>query len=100
VTASNGSTDNMGYPQLVEVEWIDTTNIATWEDLDDLAAWARDGGFVCRNVGYLTYEDDACVVLSARMAIAPEPPQHGLFERIPKGVITRRRVVEGEWPKS
>jgi hypothetical protein len=34
--------------------------------------------------------DDDCVVLAARIAIAAEPAQIGLFERIPKGVITQR----------
>jgi hypothetical protein len=78
------------YPPIVVVEWVDTTNLQGWADLEDLADWAKDGGFVVRNVGYLTYEDDDCVVLSARIAVAAEPPQHGLYERIPKGVIHNR----------
>lgn len=78
------------YPSLVVVEWIDTTNIATWEKLDEIAEWAKDGGFVCRNVGYLVYEDNDCVVLAARIALEADPQQVGLFERVPKGVITSR----------
>lgn len=78
------------YPPLHVVEWVDTTNIATWEDLADVHEWASEGGYVCRNVGYLVHEDDSCVVLAARIAIAAEPAQIGLFERVPKGVITRR----------
>jgi hypothetical protein len=78
------------YPELQLVEWIDTTNIATWTDLADVANWAKDGGFVCRNTGYLVYEDQHCVVLAGRVALDAEPEQVGLFERIPKGVISGR----------
>jgi hypothetical protein len=78
------------YPPLVAVEWVDTTNIATWEHLADVHEWAAEGGFVCRNVGYLVHEDDDCVVLAARIALEAEPQQIGLFERVPKGVIRAR----------
>lgn len=78
------------HPPLVVVEWVDATNIATWTDLDDVVEFARDGGYVCRNVGYLVHEDDDCVVLAARVALEAEPPQVGLFERIPKGIIRQR----------
>ena len=78
------------YPPLVVVEWVDTTNIPTWEDLADIGEWATDGGFICRNVGYLVHEDNDCVVLAARIALVAEPQQVGLFERIPKGVIRQR----------
>lgn len=77
----------MEYPPLVCVEWVDTTNIATWENLAEIPAWAEDGGYVCRNVGYLVHEDDECVVVAARIALSADPHQVGLFERIPKGVI-------------
>jgi hypothetical protein len=84
------------YPPLVVVEWVDTTNIATWEDLDTIAEWAKDGGFICRNVGYLIHEDDDCVVLAARIALDGEPHQVGLFERVPKGVIRGRWALDGD----
>jgi len=78
------------YPPLVMVEWTDTTNIAAWTNLDEIADWAPSGGFVCRNIGYLIHEDDDCMILAARVALSAEPEQVGLFERIPKGVITQR----------
>ncbi|MCU1679219.1 MAG: hypothetical protein JWM93_3977 [Frankiales bacterium] len=81
------------YPPLVVVEWVDATNIATWQDLDEIPDWAAEGGFVCRNVGYLVHEDDDCVVLAARIALDAEPQQVGLFERLPKSIITARWVV-------
>lgn len=82
------------YPPIEVIEWTDATNIATWTDLDELAEWAKEGGFVCRNIGYVTYEDDDCVVLSARIALDAEPAQHGLFERLPKGMIIGRKVLD------
>jgi hypothetical protein len=72
------------------VEWTDATNIATWVDLDEIAEWSKEGGFVCRNVGYLVHEDDECIVLAARVALLAEPAQVGLFERLPKRIITDR----------
>lgn len=72
------------------VEWIDTTNIAEWTVLSEVAEWAGDGGFICRNVGYLIHEDSDCVVLAARAAFRATPPQVGLYERVPKSAITNR----------
>jgi len=80
---------------LVLVEWVDATNIPTWENLAEIAEWAKDGGFVCRNVGYLVHEDDDCIVLAARVAFDAEPPQVGLFERLPKTIITDRWTLDG-----
>ena len=78
------------YPELHLVEWVDTTNIQAWTNLEDIPEFAKDGGFVCRNVGYLVHEDDDCVVLAARVALKGEPHQVGLYERNPKGVIQNR----------
>lgn len=78
------------FPPLVMVEWTDATNIPTWVDLDEIASWAVDGGFICRNVGYVVHEDDDCIVLAARVALDAEPAQVGLFERLPKRIITAR----------
>jgi hypothetical protein len=78
---------------LTVVVWEDTTNIAAWQDEDDLREFATDGGWKCKNVGWITYEDEACVVLSARLADDKE--QHvGLSERIPKRAIIDRFPVE------
>lgn len=77
-------------PDLVVVEWVDTTNVAAWMPIDEIASWAADGGWICRNVGYLVYEDDQCVVLAARIAADAEPPQAGLSERIPTASIRGR----------
>jgi|SRR5579871_1246320 len=68
----------------VVVEWIDTANVAAWQEPGELAEWAKDGGWVCRSVGWVAYEDDECVVLSARRA---DSGQWGLSERIPKSAI-------------
>jgi hypothetical protein len=78
------------YPPLLLVEWIDVTNISEWTNLADIPEFAKDGGYICRNAGYLVYEDDDCIVLAARVALLAEPEQVGLFERIPKSVIRRR----------
>lgn len=81
------------FPALTVVEWTDATNIPTWATLTEIAEWAGGGGFICHNVGYLVYEDDECVVLAARLAFDAEPPQAGLYERIPKDIISNRWTV-------
>jgi hypothetical protein len=83
------------YPPLLIVEWVDATNIAHWTDLADIAEFANDGAFICRNVGYLVHEDEDCVVLAARIAlVGAGAEQVGLYERIPKGIILNRWEVE------
>jgi len=85
------------YPSLTCVEWIDAMNIAAWQPLSEVAAWATGDGFLCRNVGYLVHEDDNCVVLAARFNLdGPDgdDSQVGLFERLPKGMIVRRWLLE------
>jgi hypothetical protein len=84
------------YPPLVEVEWTDVTGIPAWLDVDDLAAFAKDGGFVCRNVGYLVHEDEDCIVLAGRLALEADPQQVGMYERLPKTIITGRREIRGQ----
>ena len=82
------------YPPLTCVELLDATNIATWEQLSDIPAWATGDGFLCRNVGYLIYEDADCVVLAARMSPDGDNTMVGLFERLPKGMIVRRWLLD------
>lgn len=86
------------YPPVVLAEWVDATNMALWTDVDDLADWAEDGGYLCRNVGYLVHEDDECIVLAGRIALRGEPQQVGIFERIPKGVLLTRQTLRSERP--
>lgn len=80
-------------PPLYLVEWVDATNIATWEHLDGIAGWAQETGksWVVASVGYLVYEDTDCVVVAARLAWDAEPRQCGLFERIPRRAVTAMR---------
>lgn len=87
------------YPPLQVVEWVDATNIATWEPLSDIEKWATGDGFLCRNVGYLVYEDDNCVVLAARFSPDGKATSIGLFERLPKGMIVARWNLP-EWSVS
>ncbi len=91
-----GAVTELRYPEIVLVEWEDATNISNWVDLADIAEWASDGDYVCRSVGYLVHEDDDCVVLAARVGLAGEPEQVGLFERIPKPMITLRWTLSAK----
>lgn len=82
----------MSTEALAVVTWEDTTNVATWQDRDEVREFATDGGWVCQNVGWVVYEDDECVVLAARRA--DDKQGHvGLAERIPKRAIIERTVI-------
>jgi len=86
------------YPPLVCVEWEDAMNVAAWQPLSEVQAWATGDGFLCRNVGYLVHEDDDCVVLAARFNLDGEATQVGLCERLPKATIVRRWTLSEETP--
>ena len=51
---------------IVTVTWVDTTNIAGWQTQDELKEFATDGAWVCRNTGWISYQDNECVVVSSR----------------------------------
>lgn len=74
--------------RLVMVTWEDTTNVAAWQTHDEMEEWARAGGWVAHNVGFLVYEDNECVVVAAR-AVDDEERHVGLAERIPKRAILK-----------
>lgn len=82
--------DEPEYPNIWMIEWEDTTNIQEWTNLADIAEFAQDCGYICRNVGYLIHEDNNCVVIAARISMAAKPTQVGLYERIPKSIIRQR----------
>lgn len=81
----------ISYPPLMMVEWVDATNIAEWTDLSEIGEWAKSGAYICRNVGWLVYEDEECICLAGRISLAIDPHQAGLIERIPKSIIV------GQW---
>lgn len=73
--------------ELRAVFWEDTTNVAGgWHDRDELAEFAANDHWKVCNIGWLVFEDDDCVVLSARRTT--DDRHHGLIERIPKRAIT------------
>lgn len=85
--------------QIIEVVWEDTTNVAQWQTRDELVEWAQAGGWVARNIGYLVYEDDACVVVAARL-VEDEERHIGLAERIPKRAVLSRQELHRDGPIS
>jgi hypothetical protein len=76
----------MAKDRLVLVVWEDITNIAEWMTRDHMEEWAQAKGWICRNVGWLTYEDKDCIVVSSRK-VQDEERHVGLSERIPKRAI-------------
>lgn len=77
---------------LVVVTWEDTTNMAAWIDPDDIKDFATNGAWRCENVGWVTWSDDDCIVVSARHTIVGE--KHlGLSERIPRQAVVAIRQL-------
>lgn len=84
---------NMKDPDLVKVAWKDTCNIAGWMDKHELVEELVEdpGRHLCWSVGFLVYEDDDCVILSARAM--QNFSMVGLSERIPKGMIYEIEIL-------
>lgn len=78
---------------LVIIVWEDTTNVAAWQTRNEMTDWAKARGWLCSNVGWVTYEDDECVVLSSRI-VSDEERHVGLSERIPKRAILKRTALK------
>jgi hypothetical protein len=77
---------------LLEVTWVDCTNVAGgWHDDDDLAGFAVNGAWETSSTGWLVWEDEHCYVLAGRMTT--DGRNVGLLERVPKAAVTSRRVL-------
>ena len=76
--------------EVVEVEWVDTTNVAEWMDADELKEFARNKKWVCHNLGWVSYEDEDCIVVSSRRS---DSGHWGLSERIPRQAIVSVKVA-------
>jgi hypothetical protein len=70
----------------VTVEWEDTTNMATWLTASEVDEFAHDGSWVCSNIGWVSYQDADCIVVSSRRSSSGH---WGLSERIPAQAVIR-----------
>lgn len=73
----------------VTVTWVDTTNMAAWLTPEEVADFARSGAWVCRNTGWVSYQDKDCIVVSARRSGSGH---WGLSERIPSVGVVKVKV--------
>lgn len=86
------SAESVALDPLVEVVWEDTTNIAAWQTREEMTEWAQARGWIARNVGYLVYEDEECLVVAARV-VQDEERHVGLAERIPKRAVLHQHLI-------
>jgi len=52
--------------KLVLIEWVDACSInlgEAWSDIEELRDYVKDGKCVCRNVGWVIYEDKEQIVI-------------------------------------
>lgn len=89
---SGQSAEDVRLDPLVEVVWEDTTNVAAWQTREEMIEWAKAGGWIARNIGYLVYEDAECVVVAAR-TVQDEERHVGLAERIPRQAILHQHLI-------
>ena len=77
--------------QFVEINWDDTTSLASWTTKDALPKVAK-----ATNRGWVITEDKTCVTLAASI-IAPDSPEDeelfGDVTVIPRGCITGRKAL-------
>jgi hypothetical protein len=56
--------------KLVKVTWRDAYSVnlgGSWNDIEDLREYVKEGCCYCVNVGWILYEDDKKIVLSAAL---------------------------------
>jgi hypothetical protein len=58
---------------------------------DEIASWAKEGAWRCENVGWLIYQDAACIVLSCQWSRDHEV--NGLSMRLPRNSIVSVQEV-------
>lgn len=79
------------------VRWEDTTNIAAWSDAEELDDFARNGAWVCENVGWVLVDNEDCIVLAGRRTT--DGKHVGLFERIPRRAIISVHEIPATKPR-
>jgi hypothetical protein len=69
--------------------------VASWQTLDVLIAEINTERWVCEEVGWIVYEDSNEIHLVGRRGMweAPSTPEYGLYQRIPKAWIIKRKLV-------
>lgn len=83
---------------LIYIEWCDAASYGngTWQDVDELKAWARgEDSWLVREVGFVVEETDDYILMVSQIS---DNGKVGNAMKIPKGWI-RKRVELGEYLK-
>jgi len=92
--------------RLFYIEWVDAVSNSGWFSHKDLEKWIDEGGFVCKEVGWIFKEDKKQITLVSRWS--PNPPnekadetrtEYGLCQLIPKPWILKRVDLTRHVPK-
>lgn len=86
--------------QLIYLKWLDAHSAGGWYTPEDLQKFLDDEYCIIENVGWLFYEDDKEICLCARRIAwdrkaLPKEHEFGNLQKIPKGWILERKVLNG-----
>lgn len=82
--------------KLVYLKWQDAHANANWFSSEALEEEINKEMFICEEVGWIVYEDKDSIHIIARRATWKTnlgKSDYGLYQRIPKAWIMKRRVI-------
>lgn len=81
---------------LLYLEWLDASVITQgdWLSFDEIMEDAQSAKFLNRTVGWLLWENDNALVVTAQIAVDQVKPMHDLVMFIPKALVRKRKVLK------
>ena len=87
-----------GEQRLIYLKWLDAYSDGGWKTPQQVCEFINHEDCICENVGWLVYEDENTIVISARRLCWSDPKEEtyefGLFQKIPKPWIKHRKYLK------
>lgn len=81
--------------RLYYIKWQDAHHLAGWMSLEQLQNEVDKGMWIAEEVGWIVYDDEKEVHIVARRGLwtAGDTPEYGMYQRIPKAWILKKRII-------
>jgi hypothetical protein len=81
--------------KLYYIKWQDAFGVGGWLNRDELQDKVNRDKWVCEEVGWIIYEDASEIHLVGRRGLwtQTEAAEWGMYQRIPKAWILKRKLV-------
>lgn len=82
--------------KLTYLQWQDAYSNSSWFSHDDIQKKIAEDMFVVEEVGWIVYENKKEIHLCSRRCMADESAvaEYGMYQRIPKSWILKRKVFK------